>query len=410
MIIIFPYNLLYWSKTILGSGKTTLAHVIAKHCGYHALEINASDDRSADVLRDRLTSAMVSNETLLHGLPNCLILDEIDGIDSKAAVNVLIKMAMAPLQGKQSHLAIRRPMICICNDAFVPALRELKKHCQIFHLPPPSSPRLLQRLKYVCQAEGLPISSNALSELITSCGMDIRSALHTLQFISMRCNAVITTATTTNNNDNKVALENILSRGIKDSKRDVFKLWRSILSASDLQLNRKATPSTITQQTSNLSWLIHEISEFNDYQQILNGVYEHMLLGSYHEVYMSKTSAALDWISSGDVFEGAMKRGSILFVHSYNITIAWFWLFLGTSSDYGLLDYQPYMMGAVHLLCSSTQRVKVNWPKKVSIPNNKLLLSIYSNIHLRTMIGMWLRLAMIQFCSLWWREATPRQG
>ena len=286
----------------LGSGKTTLAHVVAKHCGYHPLEINASDDRSAEVLKDRLTAAMQSNETLLHGQPNCLILDEIDGIDSKAAVNVLIKMALAPLHGKQSSLAVRRPMICICNDAFVPALRELKKHCQVLQLPPPSSPRLLQRLKAVCQAEGLPISSNALSELITSCGYDIRSALHTLQFVSMKC-----TSTT---NNNKIALENTLSRGIKDSKRDIFKLWRSILSTSDLQSHRKATTSTTSiRQSSNVSWLIHEISEFNDYQQILNGVYEHVLQGSYHEVYMSKTSAALDWLSYGDVLEGVMRRG-----------------------------------------------------------------------------------------------------
>ena len=32
-----------------GLGKTTLAHVIAKHAGYRALEINASDERSAKV-------------------------------------------------------------------------------------------------------------------------------------------------------------------------------------------------------------------------------------------------------------------------------------------------------------------------------------------------------------------------
>ena len=32
-----------------GLGKTTLAHIIAKHAGYRPLEINASDERSAKV-------------------------------------------------------------------------------------------------------------------------------------------------------------------------------------------------------------------------------------------------------------------------------------------------------------------------------------------------------------------------
>ena len=32
-----------------GTGKTTLAHIIASHCGYRAYEVNASDDRSAEV-------------------------------------------------------------------------------------------------------------------------------------------------------------------------------------------------------------------------------------------------------------------------------------------------------------------------------------------------------------------------
>jgi len=35
-------------------GKTTLAHVLANHCGYRPYEINASDDRSVTVLRERL--------------------------------------------------------------------------------------------------------------------------------------------------------------------------------------------------------------------------------------------------------------------------------------------------------------------------------------------------------------------
>uniref|UniRef100_A0A8C5TU08 Chromosome transmission fidelity factor 18 n=1 Tax=Malurus cyaneus samueli TaxID=2593467 RepID=A0A8C5TU08_9PASS len=49
-----------------GLGKTTLAHVIARHAGYNAVEMNC--DRSPRVFRTRIEAR-----------PNCLIIDEIDG-------------------------------------------------------------------------------------------------------------------------------------------------------------------------------------------------------------------------------------------------------------------------------------------------------------------------------------------
>ncbi|KAJ6164404.1 Chromosome transmission fidelity protein 18 [Penicillium chermesinum] len=41
-----------------GLGKTTLAHVCAKQAGYEVLEINASDDRSRDVVKGRIRDAL----------------------------------------------------------------------------------------------------------------------------------------------------------------------------------------------------------------------------------------------------------------------------------------------------------------------------------------------------------------
>jgi len=41
-----------------GCGKTTLAHVAARHCGYQTMEVNSSDDRSAKVVRQKIVDAM----------------------------------------------------------------------------------------------------------------------------------------------------------------------------------------------------------------------------------------------------------------------------------------------------------------------------------------------------------------
>lgn len=98
-----------------GLGKTTLAHIIARHAGYNVVEINArsdclhsyphssrllrrpvslpcrspwwslcycfcSDDRSAELFQKRIDTATQMQSVLgANQKPNCLIIDEIDG-------------------------------------------------------------------------------------------------------------------------------------------------------------------------------------------------------------------------------------------------------------------------------------------------------------------------------------------
>ena len=62
-----------------GLGKTTLAHVAARHAGYRPLEINASDERSAKVMRARVKEATDVKAVFGDRRPPLVVLDEIDG-------------------------------------------------------------------------------------------------------------------------------------------------------------------------------------------------------------------------------------------------------------------------------------------------------------------------------------------
>ncbi|NXA04084.1 CTF18 protein, partial [Sapayoa aenigma] len=110
-----------------GLGKTTLAHVIARHAGYNAVEMNASDDRSPEVFKTRIEAATQMRSVLgANEKPNCLIIDEIDGAPA-ASINVLLNIILRKdVEGegvagvgrrrRREGGLLLRPIICICND------------------------------------------------------------------------------------------------------------------------------------------------------------------------------------------------------------------------------------------------------------------------------------------------------
>merc|ERR1712146_307281 len=99
-------------------GKTTLAHVIARHCGYRPHEVNASDDRSAAAIKVTMEQAMHGRTLDAERRPNCIIMDEIDGIDGRAGVDALLSIINCPLKqvknkkNKAGVFPLTRPLIC----------------------------------------------------------------------------------------------------------------------------------------------------------------------------------------------------------------------------------------------------------------------------------------------------------
>jgi chromosome transmission fidelity protein 18 len=254
-----------------GTGKTTLAHIIARHCGYTALEVNASDDRSADSLKELLSRAMTSHSILPNNKPNCLILDEVDGIDGTGAMEALLTIINAPLGGggqkggkskaSKSGVCLTRPLICICNDHYTPSLRALRPVAKVFIMDPPMETKLVQRLKNISTSEGLHLAAQSLIELCNATGHDIRSSINTLQFASLKAAAHFQTGAVTGKNDSSSsgvttsrnlfsksgsdgapnardissAVAALVKAGLKDGQKNIFDIWQEIFNTKELQ-------------------------------------------------------------------------------------------------------------------------------------------------------------------------------
>ncbi|CBI38984.3 unnamed protein product, partial [Vitis vinifera] len=176
-----------------GLGKTTLAHVAAKHCGYRVVEINASDDRSSSTIEAKILDVVQMNSVMADSKPNCLVIDEIDGAlgDGKGAVEVILKMVSTERKADNKKGNVAK-VICICNDLYAPALRPMRQvandcyHYKVHIFVQPTVSRVVSRLKYICNMEGLKTNSTALAVLAEYTECDIRSCLNTLQFLNKK--------------------------------------------------------------------------------------------------------------------------------------------------------------------------------------------------------------------------------
>ncbi|KAG8668969.1 Chromosome transmission fidelity protein 18 [Fusarium poae] len=185
-----------------GLGKTTLAHVCARQAGYDVMEINASDDRSRDVVKNRIRTSLgtesvktVSNRKDGDGPPKlakpaCVIVDEVDGVVSGSGgsgeggfVKALIDLVLLDQKNdpgnassnnygtkkkkKGDDFRLLRPLILICNDVYAPALRPLRHSnlAEIIHVGKPTMESVVARLKAVFEKEGIPCDKDAARKL-----------------------------------------------------------------------------------------------------------------------------------------------------------------------------------------------------------------------------------------------------
>lgn len=185
-----------------GLGKTTLAHVCAKQAGYEVMEINASDDRSRDVVKGRIRTSLgtESVKTVEHAKPKpgveskvarpvCVVVDEVDGVTTGSGgsgeggfVKALIDLVTTDQKNssaagtnssstrkkkKGDDFRQMRPLILICNDVYHPSLRPLRQSglAEIIHVGKPSVDAVVNRLRSVFEKEGIPCEKDAARKL-----------------------------------------------------------------------------------------------------------------------------------------------------------------------------------------------------------------------------------------------------
>ncbi|KAJ3342456.1 hypothetical protein HDU93_002214 [Gonapodya sp. JEL0774] len=304
-----------------GFGKTTLAHVVAKHCGYEVVEVNASDDRTASQVSARVQSALTHQS--ITGIspraasgvqpraprPNLLVVDEIDGAATTGRGEAdLVQMLVGIADGKGVQKGGGRNV--------------KKAMAKVVIVRPPPLRMVAQRLARVCEEEGLDADTRTLTAVAEAWGGDMRGCLMGLQMARAR--------------SDKLTIEDLRKFGTgKDSERSLFGVWEDVFTVPSAKQKRAD---------------VSRASEADEGSFKASGARGKGIFENYPHMRITDISTdpadarlvqAADWLAFYDVAHGR----------------------LGIQADFELMRYAPFTVAAFHGLFAVVHKPKLQFPR-----------------------------------------------
>ncbi|KAI5303455.1 hypothetical protein KEM56_007526 [Ascosphaera pollenicola] len=159
-----------------GIGKTTSILCLARQMlgeSYKeaVLELNASDERGIDVVRNRIKTFAQKKVTLPAGRHKIVILDEADSMTSGAQQALRRTME---IYSSTTRFAFA------CNQSNK-IIEPLQSRCAILRYARLTDAQLVKRVLQICDAEGVQHSEDGIAALVFSAEGDMRQAVNNLQ-------------------------------------------------------------------------------------------------------------------------------------------------------------------------------------------------------------------------------------
>ncbi len=224
-----------------GTGKTSAAHALANELNWGVIELNASDARNAENIRNTALAGSV-NETFTasgefisvhEGGRKLIILDEADHLFERMTRKEPQEKDMSDRGGKAAIIETLRktqqPIILIVNDLYEltrDAGAVIKQLSEVIKFNKIRQPTVRLVLKQICDREGIKITPDALDDLSRRADGDLRSAINDLQLLA--------------EGNEKITIEQLNAVGSRNVKASIFDAVREIFKSTNVERARKA--------------------------------------------------------------------------------------------------------------------------------------------------------------------------
>lgn len=154
-----------------GTGKTTLAYVVAAEINSEIFELNASDLRDRDRLREVLRPAI--EQKSLTNEKKIILVDEVDGIskDDFGGLSELIDLIETT----------NWPIILTANDIWDKNFSQLRKQCEVVQFREIDYKTIKEVLNLILKKENKSLDTNILTGISIKAKGDLRAAINDLQ-------------------------------------------------------------------------------------------------------------------------------------------------------------------------------------------------------------------------------------
>ena len=192
-----------------GVGKTSAAHALASDFEWDVIELNASDQRTADVI-ERVAGEAARSGTLTGGSGGrkLVVLDEADDVHGNAdrggsrAITRLVKEAS-------------QPMVLIANEYYDMG-NGLRNACRDIEFRDVSKRSIVPVIRDICRKENIAYEDAALDALAEKNAGDLRSAINDLQALAETTETLTADDVVTGDRDRSTDIFDFLDAVIKE--------------------------------------------------------------------------------------------------------------------------------------------------------------------------------------------------
>lgn len=234
-----------------GVGKTSAAHALANDMGWATIELNASDQRTADAI-ERFAGGAAMNQSLSGTGRQLVILDEADNIHGNAdrgGARVITRLA------KET----RQPMVLIANEYYEMS-NALRNACQDIEFRDVSARSIVPVIRDICRKEEIEYESDALDAIAETNSGDLRGAVNDLQAIADRTD--------------RLSKSDVVT-GERDRTEGIFQLLDAVFKEEDAQGALEFSYDVDETPDDAISWIEDNVPKDYDGGELADA-YEHL--------------------------------------------------------------------------------------------------------------------------------------